>query len=63
MFELPAPPRRLLFTLRSESVEDEVEDDDEPLELEELERDPDPEVVLEELLSDELIINKTLLFC
>lgn len=38
--------------------EDDDDDDDEPLELDELERDSEPELLRDELLSDELHKNK-----
>lgn len=39
-------------------VEDDDDEDDELLELEELDRDPEPELLRDELLSEELVINE-----
>lgn len=51
---LPPAPRRRFFSLRSVSLDDEDEELDESLELLELERELEPELLRDDELFDEL---------
>lgn len=50
----PPAPRRRFFSLRSESLDDEDDELEESLELLELEREFEPELLLDDELPDEL---------